>query len=244
MKQGARIIFGLFIVFLLCAAAAVADETTVNLESVVVQTFDNPDTDSWIAVGSKFATQGFPQVIYAKTWPVALFGANSEGKDYRSLGVYGKFNRKEYNWIDMIPVKKDANGNAAPNPLPLPGRVKMIDMWVWGSNYDYYLECYVQDYTGVVHIIPMGDLKFQGWRNLRINIPDSIPQSQPYLPRKEALDLVKFRLWTRPTEKVDGFQIYLDQIKVLTDTFETPFDGDTLADPAVASQIWQNQGGK
>jgi hypothetical protein len=244
MKQGARIILGLFIVFLLCSSVIVADEATVNLESVVVQTFDNPDTDIWTTVGSKFSTEGYPKLTYAKTWPIALFGSNAQGKDYRSLGVFGKFDRKEFNWIDLIPVKKDSGGNLVPNPLPLPGRVKMVDMWVWGSNYDYYLECYVQDFKGVVHIIPMGDLSFQGWKNLRINIPDSIPQSQRYLPKREALDLVKFRLWTRPTEKVDGFQLYFDQIKVLTDTFETPFDGDALANQDFVNQIWSAQGGK
>jgi hypothetical protein len=96
----------------------------------------------------------------------------------------------------------------------------------------------------VVHIIPMGDLNFEGWRNLRIYVPDNIPQSQRYLPKRETLSLVKIRLWTRPTEKVDGFQIYFDQIKVLTDTFETLYDGDNLADPKTVNQIWENKEGK
>lgn len=239
MKKGARIIMGLFIVFLVCAAAVSGDEKTVNLESVVIQSFDNPDTDTWMAVGSKFSTSGFPKVAYAKAWPLALYGNNAEGKDYRALGVYGKFDRKEYNWIDIVPVKKDKDGNNAPALLPLPGRVKMLDLWVWGSSYNYYLEAYIQDYQGVVHIIPMGDLNYEGWRNLRINIPDNIPQSQRYLPKREALSLVKFRLWTRPTEKVDGFQIYFDQLKVLTDTFETLYDGNNLADPKNVEDIWQ-----
>jgi hypothetical protein len=244
MNKGARVILSLFIVFLTCAAMVTADEKTVNLESVVIQSFDNPDTDTWMAVGSKFSTTGFPKVAYAKAWPTALFGSNADNKDLRSLGVSGKFDRREYNWIDLIPVKKNANGEMASSPLPLPGRVKMLDMWVWGSNYNYYLEAYLQDFQGVVHIIPMGDLNFEGWRNLRIYVPDNIPQSQRYLPKRETLSLVKIRLWTRPTEKVDGFQIYFDQIKVLTDTFETLYDGDNLADPKTVNQIWENKEGK
>ena len=85
----------------------------------------------------------------------------------------------------------------SPIEIPLPGRVKMIDMWVWSGNFNYYLEAFVRDYRGVVYTIPMGDLNFVGWKNLRINIPDNMPQSKKYLPRREGLTLVKFRIWTQ-----------------------------------------------
>jgi hypothetical protein len=89
----------------------------------------------------------------------------------------------------------------------------------------------------------MGDLNFVGWKNLRINIPDSIPQSQKYLPKREGLSLVKFRIWTRPNEVVvvpgmenekdvdKAVKFYFYHIKVLTDTFESLFDGDALTNP-------------
>jgi hypothetical protein len=122
----------------------------------------------------------------------------------------------------------------------------MIDMWVWSGNFAYYLEAFVRDYRGVVYTIPMGDLSFVGWKNLRINIPDNVSQSKKYLPKREGLTLVKFRIWTRPTEVVviPGTEAATDpleravkfnfyNIKVLTDTFESLFDGDTLTDPSV-----------
>ena len=34
------------------------------------------------------------------------------------------------------------------------------------------------------------------------------------------------------------FHFYLDHIKVLTDMFETPFDGEGLASPEFVSEIW------
>ena len=43
-------------------------------------------------------------------------------------------------------------------------------------------------------------------------------------------------IWTHPTEKVDDFYVFLDEIKVLTDLFETRFDGDDLADPRSLEQ--------
>jgi hypothetical protein len=231
-----------------------ADENTVNLESVVIQNFDDPAKEPWFVIGSKFATANFPQLNYVKTWPVALYGSNADNKELRSLGIAMLFDRKEYNWVDIIPGQKTGATDSptySPVELSLPGRVKMLDMWVWSANYDYYLEAYVRDYKGIVYTIPMGDLNFVGWKNLRINIPDNIPQSQKYLPRREGMKLVKFRIWTRPTEIVAAMtedpsatpmdrsiKFYFDNIKVLTDTFETLFDGDTLANPDTSKNAW------
>jgi hypothetical protein len=232
-----------------------ADENTVNLESVVVQNFDDPASQPWFVIGSKFSTPGFPMLSYVKAWPTAVYGTSPKD-DIRALGIAMLFDRKEYNWVDIVPGKKSGEGDKVTyeaTELPLPGRVKMIDMWVWSANFDYYLEAYVRDYKGLVYAIPMGDLNFVGWKNLRINVPSNIPQFRKTLPRKESLTLVKFRIWTRPTESVASFttdpaatpdekavKVYLDNIKVLTDTFETLFDGDQLSDPnnAAVKDAW------
>jgi hypothetical protein len=231
-----------------------ADENTVNLESVIIQSFDDPAANPWFAMGSKFSTADFPRVSYVKAWPTSLYGDNSEKKDLRALGVAMLFDRREYNWVDIVPGKKTgegANATYEPTELPLPGRVRALDMWVWSSNFDYYLEAYVRDFKGVVYTIPMGNLGFVGWKNLRINISDSIPQSTKYLPRREALRLVKFRIWTRPSEIVAAMtddpnasnldksvKFYFDNVKVLTDTFEALFDGDSLTKPEVINEAW------
>jgi hypothetical protein len=39
-------------------------------------------------------------------------------------------------------------------------------------------------------------------------------------------------------ERVDNFYIYFNQFKILTDTFETYFDGNDLADPARVQELW------
>ncbi len=246
-----------------------ADENTINLESVVIQNFDDPAKEPWFLIGSKFSTKDFPRINYVKSWPISLYGSNADNKDLRALGVAMLFDRKEYNWVDLVPGQKTgdaANPTYAPVELPLPGRVKMLDMWIWSANYDYYLEAFVRDYKGIVYTIPMGDLSFVGWKNVRINIPDNIPQSRKYLPRREGLKLVKFRIWTRPTEIVSmpprgdepildpkspdydkkmlernipkSIKFYFDNIKVLTDTFETLFDGDSLANPQTTASAW------
>jgi hypothetical protein len=218
-----------------------ADENTVNLESKVVQDFSKPEAQNWFVLGSKFSTSDFPRSGFIKAGPLAILGGDqAAAQNARSLSVAMLFDRMEYNWVDLIPGTLDK-----PIELPLPGRVKMIDMWVWSGDFNYYLEAYVRDYRGVVYTIPMGDLNFAGWKNLRINIPDNVPQSKKYLPRHESLSLVKFRIWTRPTEVVvipgtegstnidRAVKFNFNNIKVLTDTFESLFDGDNLANPDV-----------
>lgn len=242
MKHGGFKAVCLVLMVFASVLAVHGDEKTVNLESRILESFDGDSGYAWKAFASKFTTRNdedaFPKITIVPTWPTALHGYNREGKDLKSLGVWGRFDRQGYNWIDMVPFKADAAEDADPVEIPIPGRVQLLDMWVWGANFNYYLEAYIRDYKGVVHIINMGDLSFEGWKNLRINIPDNIPQAKRTLPRREGLTLVKFRLWTRPMEKVDDFQIYFDQIKVLTDTFESLFDGDELSNPERVQELW------
>ncbi len=231
----------------LVSSALFADERVQNLESRVVESFDDPDAQQWEVLGSKFIAEGFPQMTYARAWPEALFGRNNEGRDLRVLGAKAAFDRTGYNYLEFIPVAVGEGGDLVPDPIPLPGRVKQIDMWVWGSNYDYYVEAHIRDFTGRVHVLQLGSIKFVGWKNLAAGIPPYVPQAGGYVTEggfNKPIDLLKIVMWTKPTENVSGFNIYLDHIKVLTDTFVTRFDGDQLADPERINEIWSNGGGE
>jgi hypothetical protein len=175
---------------------------------------------------------------------MALFGSNREERDLKILGVHGRFDRQGYNWIDVYPVSSggedggEEDGESAPVEIPIPGRVKYLDMWVWGSNLNYVVEAYLRDYRGVVHVVELGNIGYQGWKNLRAAVPSSFPQGKRVLPRLASLSFVKFRIWTSPREQAGDFYVYFDQFKVLTDTFESIFDGDELADPARVQELW------
>jgi hypothetical protein len=244
MKHGSFRIVCVFFLAAFLAFSAFGDENTIVLESIVLESFDGDSDYDWRIDASKFATRTdedtFPKLAYAAAWPDAIFGANRDGKELKSLGIWGKFDRRGYNWIDIYPVAKDAGDDAEAAEIPIPGRVQIMDLWVWGSNFNYYLEAFIRDYQGVVHTIYVGNLAFEGWRNLRIPIPNNIPQSRRYLPKLEALTFVKFRLWTTPAERVDDFYVYFDQFKILTDTFESLFDGDALTDPEFIQQTWNS----
>jgi hypothetical protein len=256
MKYGSLKAICLIIWAFVAVLPSFGDENTVDYESIVLDSFDG-DEHTWKIDGathtfdfewkldsSKFATKNdneeFPKLLIIPGYPRALFGNNRDGKDLKVLGIHGKFDRRGYNWIDIYPVK---TGTDEPFEIPVPGRINYVDMWVWGSNLNFYLEAYFRDFNGIVHTLRLGDIGYAGWRNLRTSIPNSVAQSKRILPRLAGLTFVKFRLWTQPTEKVGDFYVYLDQFKVLTDTFESLFDGDDLADPEHVQELWSSGDG-
>jgi hypothetical protein len=245
MKHGSFTVICLVTAAFIAVASVFGDEYTVNLESRILESFDGDSGYEWKAVASKFATtvkdesgettDEYPRLTLIETWPQALFGTNRKGDPLKSLGIWGKFDRRGYNWIDIYPVQ---GGEEDPTEIPIPGRAGYLDMWVWGSNLNYYIEAYIRDYQGVVHNIRLGYIGYEGWKNLRANIPTSIPQAKRVLPKLASLSFVKFRLWTTPTEPVGNFYVYFDQFKVLTDTFESLYDGDELSDPERVAELW------
>ncbi len=241
MKPGPRafLLVTLPLLLLFPAAFAAADDATLDLQSVVVSSFDDPNETQWIVQGSKFATKDFPQAQPVKAWPDSLFGRNPKNQNsLLALGVHSRFDRKGYNYVEIIPAKKGPDGKLAPAPLVLPGRVRMIDLWVWGANYNYTLDVHLRDFQGIDRVLHAGSLMFAGWKNMSVTVTGNIPQSRRYLPQFQPLELTKLVIWTHPTEKVDDFYVFLDQLKVLTDLGRTRFDGDDLADPDVLNDLW------
>ncbi len=243
MKQGSVFFLCILLAIIFVIPAAVfADEATENLVSVVVESFDPEDrTSDWLVTGSKFVTEGYPKQVYAKAWPEALWGQQSQQNDYQVLGINAKFDRQGYNNIQIIPVTDAAADNPEHNPIPLRGRVKSFDCWVWGSQYNFDIEVHLMDYNGIDWVLPLGNLKYSGWKNLATNIPTYIPQAVKFVPFFKQMTLQKLVIWTQPQEPVNEFYIYLDQLKIVTDVFESRFDGDTLTWPDKMDEMWGNQ---
>lgn len=252
MKQGSFKIICLVLLACITVFSGFGDENTVSYETRILEPFNGLDDDKyvWKAEASKFISKKdsdgnevtLPELVYVEAWPVAAFGYNrgDNDKNLRSLGIRASFDRQGYNWIDLYPVLSgDADGN--PAEIRIPGRVQNFDLWVWGSNLKYYIEIYLRDYQGVIHTLRLGDISYTGWKNLRVNVPGSIPQAKRILPAYAGLTFVKFRIWTQPVEKVNTFYIYIKQLKILTDIFEALFDGNDLANPEFVDQIWAKQ---
>ena len=242
MRPGFRSFLGtvLGMALFFTAALAKGDEYTQTITSRSLATFDDPATSgNWIVQASKYTTQGYPQSQLVHAWPEALYGKNKDSKTLFALGVHARFDRKSYNSIEIIPAAKDSSGKLQPKAISVPGRVRSIDMWVWGANFNYTLDAHVRDYQGIDHVLHMGSLAFTGWRNLNATISGAIPQSRQYIPRYAGLELTKLVIWTAPDEKVDDYYFFIDEISCITDLFETRFDGEDLAEPDTLNNLWQ-----
>ena len=118
MKRGfGTSICYIVIVFLLFfSSLAVADELTTRLVSSVVESFDPGDSSglTWEIFPSKFGydPQGNSmwELRYVKSWPEALFGKNKEAEDLQVLGLHGKFSRKGYNYVEIVPGEGEGAG--------------------------------------------------------------------------------------------------------------------------------------
>ncbi|MCL2174631.1 MAG: flagellar filament outer layer protein FlaA [Treponema sp.] len=231
--------------------SAFGQSRIVSWDTKILESFNGQDETqyTWKTQASRFIASKdpsggdiqYPIIRYVDAWPLQEFGTGrgANATTQRSLGLNAAFDRKGYNWIDLYPTLT-SDSDAKPAEIPMPGRVKSIDCWVWGSNLKYYIEVFIRDYRGVVHTLKLGDISFPGWYNLRVELSTAIPQERRLLPSYAGLRFIKFRIWTLPVERVDSFYIYLKQLRILTDVFEPLFDGSDLADPSHVQELWSN----
>ena len=216
MKRGSLLSI-LLILMLLVTAVLGANELTVRLQSHVIESWDGADASTfsdtgepitWVVRGSKFSAEDRPRVAYAMTeWPQDLFGTQPENPDSLGvLGINGAFIRQGYNQIELIPGVGSGDDFVA-KAIPLPGRVQTLDFWVWGSNYDYYVEVHFRDFEGMPHVLTPyrnenlrepGSIKFVGWKNMFIVMPNYINQAVNYKLSLATLSLTKLVFTTHP----------------------------------------------
>jgi len=255
MKRGSL----LSVVLLLIFAAGVlgAQNMRMLLETLVVETWDGEDSaffsDSgepikWEVRGSKFTAEDRPRVINVSgEWPVSLFGRKPEEPDSLGvLGIRGAYERQGYNQLELVPGTGSGD-SFVPKAIPLQGRVQMMDFWVWGANHKYYVEFHFRDFKGMVHVFSpvrsdrrqeAGSIKFLGWKNMYIRIPNSIRLAENNRAEVPNLSLTKIVFTTHPEEVVADFYVYLDHLRILTDSSKEFYDGFDLSSPQRLDEIW------
>ena len=86
----------------------------------------------------------------------------------------------------------------------------------------------IRDADGRVYTLPAGNLAFNGWRNVIVQIPSYIRQHSRLRSGPTAMTFVGFRVRTDPDEYVDTFTIFFDQLKFSTNALSDVFDGYEL----------------
>lgn len=235
MKKGV-VIFGSLIFALALCVPVVAQPSAKAVETIVIDNFDTEGAQEYLCGGqtynwtwgvqtSRFVTEGYPLVKMFDGIPNSLRPYQKEGVTPQVLGVKIKFDRKGDNWFEVFPKSNDEI-----TEIPFIGTVTQIDFWVWGANYNYNLEILLRDADGRVHTIKAGNLAFQGWRNVVVNVPGYIRQHSRIRSGRRNLTFVGFRVRTDADEAVDDYVIYFDQLKYTTNTLSNIYDGYELKD--------------
>ncbi len=230
-----------------------ADLSSKELRAVVVEDFEtpgewtiettpkkNPDPkkDPVPFLDLKFIDGG-PSDMQTEKW-----SADKKGMEKKKiLGVHFRFKYPGYNRVDLIPppevqwddpTKKVTTYDprtgkyTQENAIQLPGQAKGLSIWVHGRGNDYYLEAWVKDWKGEVHILKFGSLNYVGWKPLRTEIPPYIPQEVETYPQTKLLKVVRLVVRAAPDATTEDSFLFFDQLKVLTDVFEVSFDGMDL----------------
>jgi len=241
MKKGVVVFTG-FAFLLAFSIPAVAQPSSKAVETRVIDNFDNvgsqdyqvpgrtaSSTEShnwtWNVQASHYIDKdhGFPKMNYFEGQPNSLKYFNKEGDVPKVLGVQTSYLRKGENWFEIYP-----ENDGKPYEIPFVGTVTQVDFWVWGANYLYFMDLLIRDSDGRVHTLPAGNLAFNGWKNVIVQIPSYIRQHSRMRSGPTIMSFVGFRFRTDPDEYVDDFTVFLDQLKFTTNTLSDIFDGYEL----------------
>lgn len=241
MKRGLFVLAGLALLFVI-GGVAFGQPNSKSMSTVTIDDFDSVGEQKyrvwekgkiversweWKTQASRFVTEGYPtepKVFEAIPNSLRVIRTDDE-KPATVLGVKVKFDRKGDNWFEVFPSDGDK-----PIEIPLEGTVSQFDFWVWGANYLYFLDLLVRDAEGAVHILPAGNLAFNGWKNVIVKIPGWLRQRSRLRSGPAKMTFVGFRIRTDPAEFVDDFLIYFDDFKCMTYTLSNVFDGYELKD--------------
>ena len=228
MKKGLVVCmcFGLLLLFSSPAFSQEAMQTQKSTESFMIDNFNSESGNEWTwdVSASRYVADGYPKTGYFDGIPNSLKYLLKDGKDNQKvLGVQIAFKRKGDNWFEVYPVK---DGKAY--EIPFVGTVTQIDFWVWGAHYMYFLDLIVRDADGRVHVLPAGNLAFDGWKNVVVSVPGWIRQHSRSSSGRDAMSFIGFRIRTSPEEFVDSYTIFFDQMKYVTRALANIFDGYEL----------------
>ena len=225
MKKG-LILFASFALLLTVGIPAFSQAPSRSVETVMIDDFDGTNdavTWTWNVQASRFVTENYPIINTFEAMPNSLKAVTNPEDTHKVIGVKTKFDRKGDNWIEIYPEK-----DGKPYEIPFRGNVKTLDFWVWGAHYLYFLDVLVRDADGRIHIIHAGNLAFDGWRNIIVDIPTYIRQHSRLRSGPEQMTFVAFRITTDPAEYVDDYVVYFDHFKYSTGALAYIFDGYEL----------------
>jgi len=138
------------------------------------------------------------------------------------LGVKIEFMKRDWAWATVVPAR----------PVKIKGITKTVSVWVVGRNYKHILSLMLKDYLDRMRFIRAEKLIWIGWKQVNINIPDTIDQENYKISEDRGITFVGFRLDFDPDDILGRpFYTYFDYLTADVDLFaETKQNPDDMLD--------------
>ncbi|GHV81227.1 flagellar filament protein FlaA [Spirochaetia bacterium] len=144
------------------------------------------------------------------------------------LGTRVDYLRRGHSSFVMYPMR----------PIPIEGVTKTISVWAAGRNFNHELYIQIQDFFGRPFELYVGNLNFQGWKQLTVAIPpqaadgrNGIIQRNYHYNNQMGIKVVGFKVKVDPVEAFGSYYLYLDDVRAVTDLFaEESRDPDDMID--------------
>lgn len=167
---------------------------------------DFEDADLWF--GGMFIDDGVIQVRKIRGGDKTLRDVDPDGSQF-VLGAKINFLRRSYSEASIEP----------PRPIRIPGFSKKISVWVLGRNAGHKLFVVVRDMRDRVFRVPVGNLRFSGWRKMEVLIPDDAFIDQREIPglttyyRPRGVTFEGFFIEFAPLEAIGTYYVYFDNLR-------------------------------
>ena len=137
------------------------------------------------------------------------------------LGVKVEYMKRGHHWFSLKPQK----------PIMIEGICQEITVWVAGRNYNHTLKVLLQDFYGNSRQLYVDRLRFVGWKELKVSIPESIIQRDFHFVDRQGIKFTGFLVECDPVETYGTYYVYFDELRALTDIFnEKTRDLDDMVD--------------
>lgn len=204
--------------------------TTANSQITEVRLDGFEDASFWKVampidqgIISRMARMGKPEDLSTDEFAKRneSYGIPSTYSKDKVLGVKVEFIARGYNWFAIQPAK----------PIVIEGICQHISFWVAGRNYSHWLKVVLQDFYGRERHVYVDRLRFIGWKEMKVSIPETIVQRDFHFVDKIGIKFNGFVVECDPMETYGDYYIYFDELRALTDVFnEKTRDSNDMRD--------------